>query len=161
VVLTLLAAAVPLPGSGWDVLRGSPRATTDLRASRQAILKDGGVQGEGAPSEGEAAAEAKSRPSSPGKAEGSGPANDREAAPRGAAGGRRGGAPARGRPPSGAPRGRPPPARAGTPGQRGPSRDQDGGQAKAQEGHSPDPADRGKDAGQDSSRDEPKASGRD
>ncbi len=56
--LTVLAAAVPLPGSGWSVLRGSTGESSDLRASTHAMLKDSGVQGEGARSEGQAASKA-------------------------------------------------------------------------------------------------------
>ena len=32
--LTLLAAALPLPGLGWNVIRGSTPASSDLRASK-------------------------------------------------------------------------------------------------------------------------------
>ena len=46
--LTVLAAALPLPGTGWSVVRGSTAASSDLRASRAAVLRDGGVKGEGA-----------------------------------------------------------------------------------------------------------------
>jgi hypothetical protein len=49
--LTVLAAALPLPGTGWSVVRGSTSASGDHRASSVAVLKDGGVQGEGAAGE--------------------------------------------------------------------------------------------------------------
>ncbi len=46
--LTLFAAALPLPGTGWSVVRGSTRETSQLRASQVAPLKDGGAEGKGA-----------------------------------------------------------------------------------------------------------------
>ncbi len=74
--LTFMAAVLPLPGSGVSPLRGSTHESSNLRASRAAILKDSGVQGEGAQSEGPAAAKAKAPPSSTSEPKGSGKTND-------------------------------------------------------------------------------------
>ena len=46
--LTLFAAALPLPGTGWSVVRGSTRQASPFRASQVAPLKDGGAEGKGA-----------------------------------------------------------------------------------------------------------------
>ena len=51
ICLTVLAAALPLPGTGWSVVRGSTSASGDHSASSVAVLKDGGVKGEGAAGE--------------------------------------------------------------------------------------------------------------
>ena len=99
--LTVLAAAVPLPGSGWSVLRGSTGEPSNLRASQHAILKDSGVQGEGTPSEGPAASKGK-EPASSKQAEGSGRENDPNAAQQTAGKGRPGGSKGPGRSKSGA-----------------------------------------------------------
>jgi hypothetical protein len=146
--LTALAAIVPLPlaGSALSAVRDSSRESTDLRASRLAVLKDSGVQGEGAPSEGPAASKATGRPASSSKAKGSGQANDPNAAAQTSGKGRPGGTSGPGRAKSGTPRGRSSPSQAGTPGKRGSPQDQAqaGNKAKSQDGRSQNQADRGK-----------------
>jgi hypothetical protein len=149
--LTIMAAVLPLSGSGWSVLRVSTSKPTDSRASRLAMLKDSSVQGEGAPSEGPAASKAASRPASSGKAEGSGQTNDPNAAQRTSGQGRPGGSTGPGRSKSGAPRGKSSPSQTGAAGKRGSPQDQAqaGDQAKREDGRSEDRAHRGKEANQD------------
>jgi hypothetical protein len=149
--LTVLAAVLPLSGSGWSVLRGSTSKPTDLRASRLAMLKDSGVPGEGAPSEGPAASKAANRPSSSDKAKGSGQTNDPNAAQPTSGKGRPGGSRGPGRTKSGAPGGKSSPPRAGATGKQGPPQDQaqTGDQAKSEDGRSQDQAERGKEANPD------------
>jgi hypothetical protein len=147
--LTALAAVLPLPLSGWSVVRGATRESTDLRASRLAMLKDSGVQGEGAPSEGPAASKAAQRPSASGKAKGSGQTNDPNAAQQTSGKGRPGGESGPGRSKSGAPRGQSSPSQAGTQGKQGSPQDQAGDQGKSQDGRSENQADRAKGANPD------------
>ena len=78
--LTLLAAALPLPGTGWNVVRGSTPASSNLRASKNAMLRDSGVQGGGRRGEGQAASKGSKPPASSGKEKGSGQNNDPNAA---------------------------------------------------------------------------------
>ena len=81
--LTVLAAALPLPGTGWSVVRGSTQGTSNLRASRFAVLKDGGVKGEGAAGQ-KNDPDAAQQTSGKGKGGGkSGPGNAKSGAPRG------------------------------------------------------------------------------
>ena len=104
--LTVLAAALPLPGTGWSVVRGSTPESSDLRASRLAVLKDGGVKGEGA----------------------AGQKNDPNAAQQTAGKGKGGGKSGPGNAKSGAPRGKSP-SKAGAAGKKGaPKQDQSGDQ---------------------------------
>jgi len=158
--LTILAAALPLPGSlGFNVLRGATRATTDLRASRLAMLKDSGVQGQGAASDGHAASQAASPPESRGEAKGAGQTNDRNAAQQTSGKGQPGGKSGPGDSQRGAPRGKSARAQSGTPGKRGsPQQDQSGDQAKGQDARSDKNADRGKDADNGSNQDDKSAS---
>jgi hypothetical protein len=147
--LTLVAAVLPLPGSGLSVLRGSTSESNDLRASRLAILKDSGVQGEGIESEGPAASKAKGPPASAGKPNGSGQTNDPNAAQQTSGKGRPGGSKGPGNSKSGAPTGKSSRSKGGTPGKRGsPAQDQAGNQSKSKDGGSEKPADRGQDADQ-------------
>jgi Domain of unknown function (DUF4129) len=81
--LTVVAAALPLPGTGWSVVRGSTHETSDLRASRLAVLKDGGAKGEGAGGQ-KNDPNAAQQTSGKGKGGGkSGPGNAKTGAPRG------------------------------------------------------------------------------
>ena len=81
--LTVLAAALPLPGTGWSVVRGSTSESSDMQASRLAMLKDGGVKGEGAGGE-KNDPNAKQQTAGKGKGGGkSGPGNAKSGAPRG------------------------------------------------------------------------------
>jgi hypothetical protein len=148
--LTVLAAAVPLPGSGWNVLRGSTGKTSDLRASRHAILKDSGVQGEGARSEGPAASKGKGPQPSSGKAEGSGDTNDPNAAQQTSGKGKPGSSKGPGRSKSGAPSGKPSRSQSGSAGKKGAAQDQSKDSGKSDDSRSENKDDRGKDDGQDS-----------
>jgi hypothetical protein len=151
--LTLVAAVLPLPGSGLSVLRGSTAESTDLRASRLAMLKDSGVQGEGAQSEGPAASKAKGPPSSTTKSKGSGQTNDPNATQQTSGKGRPGGKSGPGNSKSGAPRGKASKSQTGTPGKQGsPKQDQAGDQNKSQDGRAE------KDADQNSKPDDQKGS---
>ena len=153
--LTLMAAVLPLPGSGLSVLRGSTAESSDLRASRLAMLKDSGVQGEGAQSEGPAASKAKGPPSSTSKPEGSGQTNDPNATKQTSGKGKGGGKSGPGNSKSGAPRGKSSKAQSGTPSKEGsPKQDQAEGQNKRQDGSAEKETDKGKDADQNSNRDE-------
>ena len=81
--LTVLAAALPLPGTGWSVVRGSTPGSSDARASRFAVLKDDGAKGEGAGGE-KNDPNAKQQTSGKGKGGGkNGPGNAKNGAPRG------------------------------------------------------------------------------
>ena len=85
ICLTVLAAALPLPGTGWSVVRGSTSASGDHRASSVAVLKDGGVKGEGAAGE-KNDPDAKQETSGKGKPGGkSGPGNAKSGAATGKA----------------------------------------------------------------------------
>jgi Domain of unknown function (DUF4129) len=157
--LTFMAAVLPLPGSGLSVLRGSTHESSDLRASRAAVLKDSGVQGEGAQSDGPAASKAKGPPSSTSKPKGSGQTNDPNATQQTSGKGRGGGKSGPGNSKSGAARGKSSKAQSGTRGKQGsPKQDQAEGQNKSQDGQAEKVADRGKDADQNSNPDEKDAS---
>jgi len=160
--LTFLAAILPLPSSGLSILRGSTHESSDLRASRVAMLKDSGVQGEGAQSEGPAASQAKGPPPSTSKPKGSGQTNDPNAGQQTSGKGGGGGKSGPGNAKSGSPRGKSSQAQSGTPGQRGtPKQDQAEGQNKSEDGQAEKEADRGKDADQNSNSDEKAASEKD
>jgi hypothetical protein len=117
--LTVLAAALPLPGTGWSVVRGSTQATSDLRASRLAVLKDSGVKGEGT----------------------SGEKNDPDATQQTSGKGKGGGKNGSGAK-SGAARGKASPSKGGAPGKQGsPKQDQSGDQ-KGRDERSDDKSDR-------------------
>lgn len=98
-----LAAAVLLPSlSGFRAIEGSTFGPSGHRASRWAMLKDGGVQGDGAPSEGDAASKAAHPPEESSEPEGSGKTNDLNAARQTNGRGRQGGNRGQGRAKSGA-----------------------------------------------------------
>jgi Domain of unknown function (DUF4129) len=157
--LTLTAALLPIPGSGSTILRGSAHQESNLRASRTAMLKDSGVQGEGAQSEGRAAAQAKGPPSSTTQPKGSGKTNDPNAAQQTSGKGRGGGKSGPGNGKSGAPRGKSSKGKSGAPGKQGESRqDQAEGQNKTQSGQAEKETDRDQDADQKSSSDQQDAS---
>jgi hypothetical protein len=157
--LTLLAALLPLPGSGLSVLRGSTSESSDLRASRLALLKDGGVQGEGAQSEGPAASKAKGAPASPNKPQGSGQTNDPNARQQTSGKGRPGGSQGQGNARRGSAGGKASPSKGGTPGKQGRGEQgETGNQSKDQNGSAEKQADRDQDANQGSSPDNKNAS---
>ncbi len=93
--LTLAAAVLPVPLSTMRASSRSARESTDHRASKYAVLKDSGVQGEGARSEGAAASKSGSKQQSSGKAQGSGKTNDPNAAQQVNGQGKQGGGAAR------------------------------------------------------------------
>jgi hypothetical protein len=167
--LTAAAAVLPLPVAGMRAIRGSTTDQSNLRASQHAVLKDSGVQGEGAPSEGPAASKSGSPPKSSGKAKGSGKTNDPNASQQTNGKGKSGGNSEPGRSKSGAPRGKPAASQDGQQGKQGAAQDQSGDQgkkgdqakgdqAKGQDGRSKDEAGRGKEAEPDSKRGEEKGS---
>jgi hypothetical protein len=159
--LTFLAAVLPLPGSGLSVLRGSTAESSDLRASRLAMLKDSGVQGEGAQSEGPAASKAKGPPERAGKPQGRGQTNDPNAAQQTSGKGRPGGEKGPGNAQRGAPTGKAAPSKGGAPGKKGsPAQDQRGDQSKGKDG-AEKAADRGQDTDQKSSPDDKNAADQD
>jgi len=164
VCLTLLAAMLPLPGLGWNVIRGSTPASSDLRASNNAILKDSGVQGEGAQSEGQAASKGAKPPASTGKEQGSGQTNDPNAAQQTAGKGRPGGKNAPGNSKSGAPRGKSAPSKGGAQGKQGSPKEnkgESGNQNKGQDGQAEKQAEPAKDADQNASPDDKNAADQD
>jgi hypothetical protein len=140
--LTVLAALLPLPLSGFGVLHASAPEQNSARASRFAVLKDSGVQGDGAPSEGRAASQAKSAPSKSGKPEGSGQTNDRNAQRQTSGKGRPGGSSGPGDAKTGAPRGKPAGGKSGAKGKQGSPQDQSGEAGKAKDGRSENSPDR-------------------
>jgi hypothetical protein len=123
--LTVLAAALPLPGTGWSVMRGSTAGSSELRASRFAVLKDSGVKGEGA----------------------AGQKNDPNAKQQTAGKGKGGGKSGPGNAKSGAPRGKS--SKSGASGKNGSPRDDKAGDKKGQDDRADNKDDRGKDAEQD------------
>lgn len=151
-VLTVAAALLPVPLARLGAARGSSASADGLSASRYATLKDSGVQGDGAQSEGQAASRAGEAPRSEGKPEGSGETNDPNARRQTNGQGREGGSGGRGQAKSGAPRGKPGASQGGQQGKNGGANDQAGerskggersaeqsrdeGQAKAQSGRS-------------------------
>jgi hypothetical protein len=147
--LTVLAAFLPLPGSGLGIARGSTRETSGLGASRLAVIKNGGVQGEGAPSAGQAASKAAGRRPEQGKVQGSGESNDRKAAQQTSGQGEPGGSggPARSR--SGTPRGKPSASQAGSSGKSGAPQEQAQKEGEAQGGREQNATDQTKSAGPD------------
>jgi hypothetical protein len=162
--LTLLAAVLPLPGLGWNVIRGSTPASSNLRASQSAVLRDSGVQGEGAPSEGPAASKGAKPPASSGKEKGSGQTNDPNSAQQTAGKGGPGGKNAPGNSKSGAPRGKSAPSKGGAQGKQGSPKDNkgdSGNQNKNQDGQAEKQAEPSKDADQNSSPDDKNAADQD
>ena len=125
--LTAAAAVLPVPLASLRTSRGSARESSDLRASNSAVLKDSGVQGEGAQSEGPAASKAQGKPASIGQGQGLGedqrsqrhPADQRPGEARAAAGGQ-------GRSKSGAAKGKPAASQNGQQGKKGAPQDQAG-----------------------------------
>jgi hypothetical protein len=162
--LTVAAALLPLPLSRLSAARESTRDLSHLRASKYAVLKDSGVQGKGARSEGQAASKSKGKSQGSGKSEGSGKTNDPNAAQQTNGQGREGGNGGKGQAKSGAPKGKPSASSGGQEGKKGGASDRAGDQAKGQQqsgekakgdqetkgkdGQSKDQAD-GKDAAQD------------
>jgi hypothetical protein len=83
VALTFVAAALPLPGSGWSTMKGSSHESSELRASQNAVLNDGGEKGQGAGGE-KNDPNAEQQTAGKGKEGGkSGPGNAKRGAPRG------------------------------------------------------------------------------
>ncbi|AGA26474.1 DUF4129 domain-containing protein [Singulisphaera acidiphila] len=141
-----VTSAVLLPLlSGFRTMSGASLASSDRRASRWAMLKDGGVQGEGAASEGAAASKSARPRQESGKPEGSGKTNNPNAARQTNGQGRQGGQSGPGRSKSGAPRGKPSSSKGGVAGKQGGRQDRSSSQDKGQ-----DQADRGKEAEPDS-----------
>jgi hypothetical protein len=162
--LTLLAAALPLPGLGWNVIRGSTPASSDLRASNNAVLKDSGVQGEGAQSEGPAASKGAKPSASSGKEKGSGQTNDPNAAQQTAGKGRPGGKHAPGNSKSGAQRGKSAPSKGGAQGKEGSPQENkgdSGNQNKGKDGQAEKQAEPSKNADEKSSPDDKNAADQD
>jgi hypothetical protein len=143
--LTVLAAALPFSGAGFRLLQGATHEGTDLRASRHAILKDSGVQGEGARSEGKAASKAGDAASDQQKTGDSGDTNDANAKQQTSGKGRAGGEKGPGRSKSGAPRGKPTASQAGKLGQKGDPKEDAADKGKSQNGHNENQPDREKD----------------
>jgi hypothetical protein len=152
--LTVLAAALPLPGSGFSALRAAQPGDTNARASRYAVLKDSGVQGEGAPSEGQAASRAKNAPANARKAEGSGKSNDPNAAQQTSGKGRPGGRKGPGQAKSGAPRGKPGAGKGGAKGKQGAPQEKGGEAGKSRDGRSDNEGDRDKDSAKSSDQED-------
>jgi hypothetical protein len=153
--LTVLAAAFPFSGSGFSVLQASTPAQSDARASKWAVLKDSGVQGEGAQSEGKAASNAAREPTSTSKPEGSGETNDKNAQQQTSGKGRPGGSSGPGQAKTGAPKGKPAAGKGGAQGKRGSPQDRSGEKGAGKNGRAEQQAD-GKQESQrdDASRDE-------
>jgi hypothetical protein len=128
--LTVLAAALPLPGTGWAVVRGSTAGSSDLRASRFAVLKDSGVKGEGA----------------------AGQKNDPNAKQQNAGKGKGGGKSGPGNAKTGAPRGKS--SKSGASGKKGSPQEDQSGDKKGRDDRADNKADRGKDADQDAKENE-------
>jgi Domain of unknown function (DUF4129) len=130
--LTLAAALLPLPLAKLSSARESSRDLSHLSASKYAVLKDSGVQGKGARSEGPAASKTTGKAQNSGKAEGSGKTNDPNAAQQTNGKGREGGRGGQGQSKSGAPKGKPSASPNGQEGKKGAAQDQSGDQAKGQ-----------------------------
>jgi hypothetical protein len=128
--LTLAAAVLPLPLSAMRTAGESASKSSDLRASNFAVLKDSGVQGEGARSEGQAASKADGPQQASDKAQGSGKTNDPNASQQVNGQGKQGGSGGPGRSKSGAPKGKPTASQGGRQGKSGARQDQSGDQAK-------------------------------
>ena len=152
--LTAVAALLPIPLA--SVRQGVfARGTSDLRASKYAVLKDSGVQGEGARSEGEAAGKSDGGEKASGKAEGSGRQNDAGAKSQVDGEGREGGAGGKGEAKSGQAQGKTGAAKDGRQGKSGAKseRSNQGGQGTEKSSEA-----KGQDAGKGSSA-EPKPAG--
>jgi hypothetical protein len=148
--LTLAAAVLPLPISAMRVASGSAPRSSDLRASNYAVLKDSGVQGEGARSEGRAASQSDRQQKASGKAQGSGKTNDPNASQQVNGQGRQGGGGGgSGRSRSGQAKGKPAGSQGGQQGKRGAPQDQSGDRAKGRD----QSGDRDKGQDQDKSQD--------
>ncbi|WP_165227543.1 DUF4129 domain-containing protein [Aquisphaera insulae] len=104
--LTVLSAALLPAIGGVRSITGSAVSSSDRRASRWAVLKDGGVQGDGAESEGRAASKADEPQEPSGEEQGSGKTNDPNAAKQTAGKGRAGGKSQPGNAKSGAAKGK-------------------------------------------------------
>ena len=128
--LTVLAAALPLPGTGWSVVRGSTHETSGVSASRLAVLKDSGVKGEGA----------------------AGQKNDPNAAQQTAGKGKGGGKSGSGNAKTGAPRGKS--SKSGAAGKQGSPKQDQSGEQKGRDDRSENKADREKDSGQGANKDD-------
>lgn len=129
-----VAAAVLLPSlSGFRTGAASSIKSSNLRASGWAMLKDSGVQGKGAASEGEAASKSEGPQKESGEPEGSGKTNDPNAAQQTNGEGKAGGKKGPGRAKSGAPRGKASSGKGGASGKQGKGQDQSGDQGKKQD----------------------------
>lgn len=132
-VLTVAAALLPVPLARLGAARESSANADHLGASKYAMLKDSGVQGDGAQSEGRAASKASEAPESQGKPEGSGETNDPDARRQTNGQGREGGSGGRGQAKSGAPRGKPGASQSGQQGKSGGANDQARDRSKGRE----------------------------
>ncbi|WP_406698254.1 DUF4129 domain-containing protein [Singulisphaera sp. Ch08] len=129
-----LASAILLPSlSGFSTTEGSTLGPSARLASRWALLKDGGVQGDGAPSEGDAASKAAHPPQEAGKPEGSGKTNDPNAARQTNGQGRQGGNRGQGRAKSGAQSGKPSASNGKASDKQGPRQEQSNKPGKGQQ----------------------------
>ncbi len=106
VVLTFLSAALLPAIAGVRSITGSAVSSGDRRASRWAVLRDSGVQGDGAQSEGKAASKSDEPQDQSGEEQGSGRTNDPNASKRTGGKGREGGKNQAGGAKSGSPRGK-------------------------------------------------------
>jgi chromate transport protein ChrA len=123
--LTIFAAVAPIPGTGIGTLRGSTNTSSNRQASNNAVLRDSGVKGEGAQSEGKAEAKSKNGSGARGKSKGSGKGNDPNASQEVGGKGKPGGKSGPGTSKSGAPKGKPTKSDSGAPGKKGaPKQDQ-------------------------------------
>jgi hypothetical protein len=146
--LTALAAVLAVPASGLGIMRGSTPPPTERTASRLAVLKDSGVQGEGP-----AASNAVRRPSTAGQGKGSGRTKAPGAAEQAPGKDRPGGSKGQGRSSRGAAGSKSSAAKTGTPAKRGSPQDQARDETKDQGSRTEDQADRIKEAEKDSSQD--------
>ncbi len=131
--LTVAAALLPVQLTRLGARRGSSSQSDQLSASNYAMLKDSGVQGDGAQSEGEAASKSQGPPESQGKAEGSGKTNDPNASKQTNGDGREGGSGGQGRSKSGAAKGKPGASQGGQQGKSGGQNDQAGERSKGRD----------------------------
>ncbi len=130
--LTAVAALLPIPLA--SVRQGnSARGASGLHASKYAVLKDSGAQGEGAQSEGKAAAKSDGSEKSPGQARGSGRQNDAGAKQQVHGDGREGGAGGKGEAKSGQAQGKTGAAKGGREGKSGAKSDRSNQGGKGQE----------------------------
>ncbi len=131
--LTVIAAVLPVPLSRLSAAPDSKHEQSNLRTSKYAVLKDSGVQGEGARSEGRAASKSSGKNRSSGKAQGSGKTNDPNAQQQTNGQGKQGGAGGPGRSKSGSPKGKPSASSGGQQGKKGAADDKAGDQGKGQQ----------------------------